>query len=149
MGVIRGASAQRGGIVVDCAVATSAIAQTSPGTVTRQIAPVPAAQINVGGVLNATTGVFTPALTGRYRISGMLASQTNLGTSSVYLYLFQSTTLLRNLAAALNVPSNGIPILSFSQVVPLTAATAYNLRFFSTIDNLITEMQLTIEYVSP
>lgn len=150
MGTIRGASAQRGTIVVDCAAATSAISQTSPANATRQIAPLPAAQINIGGVLNASTGVFTPALTGRYRISGVLVTtQSNAGASAIYLSLYQSTTALRTFAAAANINTGGTPCLSFSQIVPLVSGSTYNLRLFSTLDSSIIEMQLTIEYVSP
>jgi len=147
MGNIRGIVAQAPSIVAFCDRATLSQLITPGGTFT-QIAPLPLAQINKGSVLNATTGVFTPALSGYYRVSGVVLSTTGLGSTSNYAYLNQGSTILRNLTSDTGVPAGATSTMSFASIVYLAAGTAYHLQFWSALTNTINELQLSIEFVS-
>lgn len=145
MGMIRGASTPQ--LLALCK--TAAVSQGIAAATATQIAPVPTAQINKNSILNSTTGVFTPLVTGYYRVSGVLLCSTGAGVSSVYVYIYQGGTQFAAIAGAANVSTNSIPVLTFSNVLQLTGGQPYHLRFFSSVINTIIELQLAIEYVSP
>jgi hypothetical protein len=147
MGSIRGAAAQAPSIVAYRDRATLSQLVTPGGTFT-QVAPLPPAQINKGSVLNTTTGVFTPAISGYYRISGSLLSTTGLGSTTNYAYLNQGSTILLNLASDTGAPAGVTSTMGFASIAYLTAGTPYHLRFWSALANTINELQLSIELVS-
>ena len=146
MGTIRGVASQAPQLLAQCD--RGALGQGITANTFTQIAPLPAAQVNKGAILNAPTGVFTPALSGYYRISGTIFSTTVVGAASTFGYLYQGSTALRNLCSDA-APVGAAVVMNFSNVAFLSAGAAYHLRFLSTVGNTITEMQLAIEYVSP
>lgn len=147
MGNIRGIVAQAPSIIAFCDRGTLSQIVT-PGETFAQIAPLPSAQINKGSALNTTTGVFTPALSGYYRVSGVLLATTGLGSTSNYAYLYQGSTTVRNLASDPGVPAGATSTMNFANIAYLTAGTAYHLRFWSALANTINELQLSIEFIS-
>ena len=145
MGIIRGASAPS--LIASCDKAT--LSQAVSANTFTQIAPLPAAQVNRNSSLNPTTGVFTPVVSGYYRISGASSSNAPGGTINNYVFLYQGSTSMRALGSSTGVPGTVLSVVAFSTTVFLTSGTPYHLRFFSTVANTITEMHQANEYVSP
>jgi hypothetical protein len=132
--------------LVHCTAAVLSQAVGAGATV--QIAPLPAAQVNLGSVVNTTTGVFTPTVTGYYRLSGVYSTSAATA-NAVALSFYQNTTLVTTLQLETGITAGTAHTSVFTMCLRLTASTVYNLRVFSVVAATITNLQLTIEYVSP